>query len=239
MKLIKKIFIIVFTLLLILSALAYIDYFLVKTNNKVPKFSLKKDEKDFIVYSAPFYKVWYCKDSKTVILGGYDDPDAICHKSYEYVDGYYTNSSGLKISEEDLELITKNGIYTSEMVEAMKDEKEVQDAVFVADTYGRLVYKKKLDSKGNEMMVGEDNYVVVFPEFVKVEGKYDWHYEEEYTDRVYCMEDRDGVEYFTRYNNGSCGKSYFKLKLDDKWCGKYKDSTLVYKEDSVKNLCEE
>ena len=113
MKLIKKIFIIVFTLLLILSALAYIDYFLVKTNNKVPKFSLKKDEKDFIVYSAPFYKVWYCKDSKTVILGGYDDPDAICHKSYEYVDGYYTNSSGLKISEEDLELITKNGIYTS------------------------------------------------------------------------------------------------------------------------------
>ena len=239
MRLIKKIFIITIVLLLILSCLSYIDYFLVKTNNKVPKFSLKKDEKDFIVYSAPFYKVWYCKDSKTVILGGYDDPDAICHKSYEYVDGYYTNSSGLKISEEDLELITKNGIYTSEMVEAMKDEKEVQDAVFVADTYGRLVYKKKLDSKGNEMMVGEDNYVVVFPEFVKVEGKYDWHYEEEYTDRVYCMEDRDGVEYFTRYNNGSCGKSYFKLKLDDKWCGKYKDSTLVYKEDSVKNLCEE
>lgn len=239
MKLIKKIFIIVFTLLLILFALFYIDYFLVKTNNKVPKFSLKKDEKDFIVYSAPFYKVWYCKDSKTVILGGYDDPDAICHKSYEYVDGYYTNSSGLKISEENLELITKNGIYTSEMVEAMKDEKEVQDAVFVADTYGRLVYKKKLDSKGNEIIVNKDNHVVVFPEFVKVEGKYDWHYEEEYTDRVYCMEDRDGVEYFTRYNNGSCGKSYFKLKLDDKWCGKYKDSTLVYKEDSVKNLCEE
>ena len=89
------------------------------------------------------------------------------------------------------------------------------------------------------ILMGEDNYVVVFPEFVKVEGKYDWHYEEEYTDRVYCMEDRDGVEYFTRYNNGSCGKSYFKLKLDDKWCGKYKDSTLVYKEDSVKNLCEE
>lgn len=239
MKLIKKIFIIVFTLLLVLSALAYIDYFLVKTNNKVPKFSLKKDEKDFIIYSAPFYKVWYCKDSKNVILGGYDDPDAICPKSYEYVNGYYTNSSGLKISEEDLELITKNGVYTSEMVEAMKDDKDVQDAVFVANTYGRLVYKKKLDEKGNEMMVDDKKYIVIFPEFVKVDGKYDWHYEEKYTDRVYCMEDRDGVEYFTRYNNGSCGKNYFKLKLDSEWCGKYKDSTLVYKGNSVKSLCEE
>lgn len=239
MKLIKKIFIIVFTLLVILSALAYIDYFLVKTNNKVPKFSLKKDEKDFIVYSAPFYKVWYCKDSKAVILGGYDDPDAICSKSYEYVDGYYTNSSGIKIKKEDLELVTKNGIYTSEMVEAMKSDEEVEDAVYVADTYGRLVYKKKLDSKGNELIVNDDNYIVVFPEFVEVKDKYDWHYEEEYTDRVYCMEYRDGVEYFTRYNDGSCSKNYFKLKLDDKWCGKYKDSTLVYNEDSVKKLCEE
>lgn len=238
MKLIKKIFIIVFILLLILSAAFYIDYFLVKTNNKVPKFSLKKDEKDFIVYSAPFYKVWYCKDSKNVIIGGYDDPDAICQKEYEFVNGYYTNSSGIKISMKDLELITKNGIYTSEMVEAMKSKKDVQNAVYVADTYGRLVYKKKLDSKGNEMMV-KDNYVVIFPEFVEVNGKYDWHYEDEYTTRLYCMENRDGVEYFTRYNDGSCSKSYFKLKLDDNWCGKYKDSTLVYNEEAIKNLCEE
>ena len=238
MKLIKKIFIIIFTLLIVICAISYIDYFLVKTYNKVPKIALKKDKTDFIVYSAPFYKVWYCKDSKTVIMGGYDDPDAVCPKNYEYVDGYYTNSEGVKISRKDLELITKNGIYTSEMIEQMKDNSEVEDAVYVAYNYENLMYKKLLDEKDNEVTVG-DASVVVFPQYVEVDGKYDWHYESEYTSRYYCMKTEDDTEYFVRYNNGSCGKNYFKLKLDSKWCGIYKNSTLVYKEDSIKELCEQ
>ena len=77
MRLIKKIFIIIIVLLLILSCLSYIDYFLVKTKNVVPKISLKEEKKEFIVYKAPFYKVWYCKDSKIIVIGGYDDPDAV------------------------------------------------------------------------------------------------------------------------------------------------------------------
>ena len=238
MRLIKKIFIITIVLLLILSCLSYIDYFLVKTKNVVPKISLKEEKKEFIVYKAPFYKVWYCKDSKTIVIGGYDDPDAVCPKNYTYDNGYYTNSLGIKISQRDLELITKNGIYTSEMVEAMKDNKSVNDAVYVASLYGKTIYKKLVDKKDNEILI-DDNYLVAFPEFKKVKGIYDWYYDEEDETQIYCLIEKDNEIIYSKYENNSCDKNYNKLKLDAEWCGKYKDSTLVYNEDVIKKLCEE
>ena len=237
MKLIKKIFIITIVLLLILSCLSYIDYFLVKTKNVVPKISLKEDKKEFIVYKAPFYKVWYCKDSKTTVIGGYDDPDAVCPKNYTYSNGYYTNSLGVKISQRNLELITKNGIDTSAMVEAMKDNKAVNDAVYVAFLYGKTVCKKLVYKKDNEIMV-DNNYLVVFPEFNEVKGVYDWYYDEEDDMQFYCLIEKDNVIIYSKYENNSCDKKYTKLKLNAEWCGKYKDSTLVYNEDVIKKLCE-
>ena len=77
--------------------------------------------------------------------------------------------SGYKISQRDLEIITKNGIYTSEMIEAMKNNKSLNDAVYVASLYGKTVYKKIVDKNDNEILV-DDNYLVVFPEFKKVKG---------------------------------------------------------------------
>lgn len=234
MKLIKKIFIVIIVLLLILSGLSYIDYFLVKTKNVVPKISLKEDKDEFVVYKAPFYKVWYCKDSENIIIGGYDDPDAVCPKKYTYQNGYYTNSLGVNISQRDLELITKNGIYTSEMVEAMKDTKSVNNAVYIASLYGKTIYKKINDKKNSD-----NSYLVVFPEFKEVKGAYDWYYDEEDETKFYCLIEKENEIVYSKYENNSCDKNYIKLKLDTKWCGMYKDSTLVYNEDVIKKLCEE
>lgn len=227
MKLMKKIFMVTICLLLILSGLAYIDYFLVKTQNTVPKISFKEEKQDFTIYNALFYRVWYCKDSKTSIIGGYSDPDAVCPKIYEYNDGYYTNSSGIKISQRDLELITKDGIYTSEMVENMKSDSDVNDAIYVAYSYGRTIYKKL------------SNNLIIFPDFYKKNDKYDWYYNEEDTANYYCIVEKGNDITYSKYINNECDINYVELELDEEWCGKYKNSTLVYKDDVIKKYCKE
>ena len=52
MKKSKLILIIIFIMLLILSALVYIDYFIVKEKNTTPKISLMTEKKEFYVYNA-------------------------------------------------------------------------------------------------------------------------------------------------------------------------------------------
>ncbi len=110
--------------------------------------------------------------------------------------------------------------------------------MYVASLYGKTVYKKIVDKKDNEMMV-DDNYLVVFPEFKEEKGVYDWYYDEEDDTQFYCLTEKDNEIIYSKYENNSCDKKYTKLKLDAEWCGKYKDSTLVYNEDVIKKLCEE
>lgn len=112
MKKVKIILIVLFIILLVLSGMIYIDYFIVKEKNSIPKISLMEEEKEFYVYKAPFYKVWKCKSDGSIIIGDYKDPDAICKTNYEFVNGYYVNANNLKISKKDLYVNTYWCIYT-------------------------------------------------------------------------------------------------------------------------------
>ena len=233
MRLIKKILIIILVLLILGGGIVYIDYFLVKTKNIVPKLSIKEEQNaDLIVYKAIFYKVWYCKTNDTITLGNYNDPDAICPREYEYVDGYYTNSLGVSISQKDLELI-KNGIYTSEMIEAMKSESEVKDAVYIAYNYGKIKYQKALDENKKELKSSNGMNLIVFPEFIEENGEYKWIYNSE---KYYCLNETDNT--YSEYIEEKCDQNYQKITLDKEWCGKYKNSILVYN-DEIKKICEE
>ena len=223
----KKIIITIIVVLLIMSALVYFDYFNVKTNNTSPKISLKEKISDSqTLYKAFFYRVWYCDTNKTYTIGSYSDADAICPINYSYVEGYYTNSEGIKISKRDLQLLTNDGIYTSEMVEAMNSNKQVEDAVHVAYNYGR--YKYKLTSKKSS-----DGYkLIVLPEFKEEENNYKWVYDEE---NLYCLKDSDKTS-IAKYED-SCGK-FEVIKMDKDWCDSYTSSTLVY-EENINKYCEE
>ena len=68
MKSLKKIFIIIIVLLVVFSGVVYIDYFLVKTKNTFPKIAIKEELNDeTTVYKAILYKVWYCKNNKSIL----------------------------------------------------------------------------------------------------------------------------------------------------------------------------
>lgn len=223
----KKFLIIVIVILVIIASLVYIDYFNVKTNNTSPKISLKEKINDNqIIYKAVFYKVWYCKTNKTYTIGSYSDIDAVCPIDYAYVDDYYTNAEGIKISKRDLQLLTNDGIYTREMVEAMNSEKQVEEAVHVAYSYGKYKYKVS-STKGND-----GNKVVMLPDFKEEDGYYKWVYDEE---KLYCI--KDGEKLSIADYSDKCGK-FEVVKMDEKWCEAYKTSTLIY-EDKINRFCEE
>ena len=153
-----------------MSSLIYFDYFNVKTNNTSPKISLKEEiNENQILYKAVFYKVWYCKTNKTYTISPYSVADEVCPINYVYNDGYYTNAEGIKISKRDLQLLTNDGVYTSEMIETFNSNKQVEDAVHVAYNYGKYKYKTIED---------EDNYsLVAFPDFKEDNNNYKWIYD--------------------------------------------------------------
>ena len=221
----RKFIIIIIIVLVVLSSLIYVDYFNTKTNNTYPKLALKSENEDAFIYNAVLYRVWYCKANKKYMIGSYTE-DNICPKNYEYSKGMYTNSNGVAISKRNLQLLTNDGVYTSEMIENMTNEKQVEDAVYVAETYLKSLYKVV-----DEM----DNYkLIVFPEFKEVDGNYSWEYEIP-SDDYYCLSE-DGKKY-AKLENEVCGK-YETFKMDKKWCELYKGSTLVY-DDSLNDLCKE
>ena len=150
MKKVKIILIVLFIILLVLSGMIYIDYFIVKEKNSIPKISLMEEEKEFYVYKAHFYKVWKCKSDGSIIIGDYKDPDAICKTNYEFVNGYYVNANNLKISKKDLYMLTLTGVYTHDMVEKMTTQDELSSALYVVSKYETLEYKNVIDNNGNE-----------------------------------------------------------------------------------------
>ena len=219
----KKTFIIIVLLLIVFASLVYVDYFNTKTNKTFPKLALKSENDDAVIYTAILYRVWYCKVNKMYMIGSYSEKD-VCPKNYEYVNEVYTNSQGVNITKRDLQLLTKDGVYTSEMIENLANDKQVEDAVYVAYNYLKTSYKVINET--------ETNKIVVFPEFKEVNGNYEWVYDE--SDNYYCLS-KDGTQ-VAKFDNLVCGK-YVKIKMDERWCESYKTSTLVYDE-NVESLCD-
>lgn len=233
----KKIFIIIILLLVVFSGCVYIDYFLVKTKNTFPKISIKEDVDDeTIVYNAVFYKVWYCKNNKTMLIGSYNDRGAICPKKYTYDNGYYKNNMGVSISKKDLELLISDGIYTSEMIEDISSESDLKDKVYVASTYGESKYKKVDKDKREGITLETGVELVVFPQYIQNGEEYSWTYDYN-VENFYCMKTlKDKTKTFSKYENGKCNELYQGIKFDERWCSLYKNSTLIYK-DNIEDLC--
>ena len=219
----KKFLIIFFILVIVVFSLVYVDYFNTKTNNTYPKLALKSENEDAVVYSAILYKVFYCKANKKYMLASYQEGN-VCPKNYEYVNDEYENAHGIKISKRDLQLLTNDGVYTSEMIENMTSNKQVEDAVHVAYNYLKNIYKVVNET--------ESNKIIIFPEFKSNNGNYEWVYEEE-EDNYYCLS-KDELSY-AKYGNEKCG-TYEKFEMDKEWCENYKNSTLIY-EDKIEELC--
>lgn len=218
-----KRFVIVFILLLIVfSSLVYVDYFNTKTNNTFPKLALKSENDDAVIYTAVLYRVWQCKANNKLMIGSYTE-DNLCPKNYSYTNGTYTNTNGVNISKRNLQLLSNDGVYTSEMIENMTSEKQVEDAVYVAYNYLKNNYKVIQDDGPNK--------IIVFPEFKEVDGDYTWVYDEETS--YFCLS-KDEKSY-APYVEEACGE-YKKFAMDDKWCSLYTNSTLVYDE-KVDSLC--
>ena len=218
----RKTIIIIVIVLIVFASLVYVDYFNTKTNNTFPKLALKSENDDAIIYTSVLYRVWYCKVNKMYMIGSYSE-DNVCPKNYEYVNNVYTNTQGLNITKSDLQLLTKDGIYTAEMIENMTDEKQIEDAVYVVRNYLKYNYKVVNET--------ESNKIIVFPEFKEIDGNYEWVYDE--TDNFYCLSQDE--KSYAKYDNVTCGK-YEPFKMDEKWCILYKTSTLVY-DDKIDLLC--
>ena len=239
MKIITKIFFTIIILAAIVAALAYIDYFLVVKKDTLPKFALKEEnkEKEVIVYKGLLYKLWYCTYDKSRTIGSYSDAEAICPRTYEYVDDYYTNNNGLKISKKDLQLMTYKNIYTYDMIELMSDTKEVSNASYVVYEYGKTFYEEKADSK---VKYNKKNLKLVsFPDFVLDGKNYVWKISNDETTKYYCMDEKDDINIFSLYENEKCSDTFEKIKLDDKWCELAKNSTLAYMDNVISDLCSE
>lgn len=229
----RKILIIILILLLVGASVVYIDYFLMKQNNTYPKIALKeKLSEGSYVYKAIFYKVWYCENTDVYTIGNYKDIDAVCMKEYKYDDkGYYTNESNLKISQRDLTLISE--YYGHEVIENMNSKEVLENAVNVSYIYGRNKYKELLNDQ-NKNVVSNGYNLVVLPDFVLNEGKYEWVYNEEIK---YCLKKDGNDEYLAEYNGTKC-LEFKKIEYDSTWCENYKSSKLGFDE-KINKMCEE
>ncbi len=239
MKVVKNILIALLIIVVVLGGLSYIDYVFVKTKNSLPKIAIKSNNNDMTVYKALFYKVWECNSDGTTVIGDYSDPNPVCPSSYVFKDGYYTNSAGLNIKKRDLLLMTYNNIYTNEMIEIMSNQSEVDNAVYVAESYGKSFAKRIGLKEGTISGEKEEYQIVAFPTFVEKGDTYIWSYDEENEDGYYCVSKDDEDVSYSKYTNGYCEDNFAKYKMESKWCNLYQNTTLVYLEDAIKSLCEE
>ena len=232
MKKFKKFLIFIVIFVAIIAIATYIDYYIAKINNTSPKIAVKRTlSEDVTEYNAIIYKVWYCKTNKTYTIGSYQDKRAICPKDYKYVDNYYVNESGIKISKHDLQLLANDGVYSTEMIENLNTEKQVEEAVHVAMEYGKTKYK--LLNKESE-----DGYkLILLPKFKEDKtNNYKWDYEDK-EEEYYCLRTEKNINYFGKYSEEEC-TDFNKVKMDKEWCTNYVNSMLVY-EENIELLCKE
>ena len=231
MRKIVKILFFIFIFLLIIAGAVYIDFFISKKKNTYPKIAIKKEiDSSLVVYNAPFYRVWYCKENNLYTIGDYNDSDAICRKEYTYENGYYVNGSNLIIAKRDLEMI--KDYYDSEVIELFNSESSIEEAVYVSSLYEKQNYKPVLDEENNEVKVGKTSLIRI-PTFVEDEnGNFKWKLD----DKTYCLNIKDDKKYYSLYENEECSKDYTSLDLDTKWCTLYENSKLFYKKE-INELC--
>lgn len=227
----KKIFVFILILLFIFFGCVYVDYFIVKTKNTVPKISIKKVDNDKNeIYNAIFYKVWFCKEDDKILIGSYGDPDNQCSNPLEFKDGNYVNESGLIISKKDYFIMTSGGIYTNDMINIMLDKDEVTNAVYVANEYMSNQYKVVSEN--------DDYSLIVFKKIVEKKDNYIWDYPDS-LEQYYCLYNIDGKKYYSKYINEECQSEKQELKYSSKWCSLYLNSTLKYLEEDKGKFCKE
>ncbi len=218
MKKLKIIFLILISTLVLFSAAAYIDYFVVVKRTTYPKIALKeKISEDLLVYNSVFYKVWYCKINDTYTIGSYSDKDAICSNALKYdKEGNYTNAMNVKIANENMKLISN--FYSYEAIGNMNSE-DVENAIYVAENAYKVKFKYVLDGSGDKQETHSGNYLVDFPKFEKnKKDDYEWNYKKEY----YCMNDNFEI---ADYQDEECGE-FKPIGIEKKWCNLYKQSNL-------------
>lgn len=221
----RKLLYLIVVILIIFSGVVYIDYFLVKTQNKTPKISIKEKvtDKNMVVYKAIFYKVWYCENDKKFVIGSYDDPDATCTSDIKFDDGYYTNESGAKISKRDYAIMRSSDIYTDESIKLMSSN-DVINAVYVASEYESKKYKVYREFTGLR--------TVHFPSFNEETLK--WEYNDE-NPSYYCLYDDNTI---SQYVSGSgCSSDKVPFKFDSKFCSLYENSTIKTFDEWNNNYC--
>ena len=129
----KKNLIIVFSIIVLMFAIAFIDYSIAKSNKTKPIFSIKKvnTEKQIEIYSGLFYKIYTC----TADDGIYEVKsifskvsDNFCPKEYkiEFKNGYFINNKNIKISKDDYTKLIQ--FYSIEKIINMT-EIELKDAL--------------------------------------------------------------------------------------------------------------
>jgi len=235
----KKIVIFVSILVVIFAAVVYIDYFLVKNKGYLPKISIKQEDsvKQSTIYKSFFYKVIKCNVDNSIIISNYNTDDDVCPRDVKYVDGFFTNSSGLKISKKNYILMSYLNIYTFNNIDKMTTNQEVTDAVYVSYNYGNNKYIIKENSEFEHD--GEEVKLAVFQNFD--ESDYSFKIDESIKEKIKCTKKNDDDIYvFSDYDleNKTCKGEFKKITMDKKWCDLYKNSTLIYSIDNENKYCE-
>lgn len=235
MTVVKRIFALIIIALLILTILTIIDYYCVKNNDIFPRVALKHEynDKDMTIYKALFYKLYYCDSNNSKILVSYSDDEPTCPSKYKFENDYYTNSVSLKISKHDIGIMTYNNIYTKEMIDVMNSNEEVSNALYVVNEYIKTKYKELDEKISNE---GINYQLINIPELVynKDNDNYELKYDEK--QNIYCLQidSKTKEKMYSVYDNGKCLLDFKPLKMTDRWCELFKNSTLVYEGN---NLC--
>lgn len=134
----KKIIIFILSLFLIFVLFITIDFVNVNFNNR-PFFAFKHEdkEKQLIMYNCMFYRVIECtsEENNFTIISYFDNiPANFCPRkiNVKFIDGYYTNSKGVKISEEDF--FRLHQFYTAIQIDDM-DSKDIDEKLLEINNY--------------------------------------------------------------------------------------------------------
>ena len=230
MKKMKKVVIILIAALVLLSAIIYIDYFVVVNRTSYPKISIKKElDENLSVYNAVLYRVWYCKLNDTYTIGDYSDKDAICSNTLKYdKDGNYTNANDVKISAENMKLIS--AFYSYETIGNMSS-KDVEDAIYVINNAHKVKYKYSTDENGTVQETHSGYKLIMFPKYEIKNNNVKWSYSEA---EIYCINDMKEI---ALYNEDEEECFDFKsIGIDKRWCNVYQKSNLKDEKNAIE-LC--
>lgn len=241
MKIVKKILIILLIVVAVFSAITYLDYFLAKSQNTIPKIVLKSENKikQMKIYKGLFYKVIKCSSNNDIIYTDYESSEDVCPRKVTYdKDGYFTNTEGYKISKKEYKLMSYQNIYTFDTIDSIDKKEDIDNYTFVAFEYlsKQYILKEDIEITHNE----ETLKLAIFPTFKEENETYEFVYDEENVEKLYCVKtDENNQTTFSKYNKETqtCEENFEKITMDSKWCKLYKNSTLVYSLDENLNYC--